>query len=204
MFSGPFSSKRSIYQRFSTFLLVSTFLALAALAGFESQAATNQDETGETEAAQQSNIEQITVTGNRPPHLIRAEVRRAERRLYSIYNDYNTIEHFDIDCVRHIPVGSHISEQRCWPVFFQKILEGHHQENNRFDEYGVLTAGDLVRGHREEFEELQANLIRVASENSEVAAALVEFGTLTQELETAVAKCEENEGGFALLSACGQ
>lgn len=61
-------------------------------------------------------IEEVVVEGRSMPFL-REQLQLAEDKLYSVYNDVNTIDEFDIHCRLHAPTGTRIPQRQCLPNF---------------------------------------------------------------------------------------
>ena len=109
-------------------------------------------------------VEQITVTGQRSSYLLRAQIEDAKRSLYSSYNDMNMDDEFDVNCKRSDWTGSHIREIVCWPKFFETAVAENSQDFMRGNAVLEVTA-QLRTQYQGKFDELRANIIKVASEN---------------------------------------
>ena len=99
--------------------------------------------------------------------LTRAEVtsyiREAEDQMYTIYNEHNIDDSFDIACRKEKPTGSNISVRICEPRFYTEVNLGKNRTDgqNLQDFQGGFAARSLVAP---EYEKLEADIKRVADE----------------------------------------
>lgn len=122
-------------------------------------------------------MEQITVTGQRSFFTLRAQIEDAEKALYSTYNDLNLDDQFDVNCKQSNRTGSYISEQVCWPAFFENAVAENSQDF--FLGIAVLEpVAQFKNQYQRQFSALRANILKVAIDNPEVEDALVELGKL--------------------------
>lgn len=146
-------------------------------------------------------LEQITVTGQRSNYLLRAQIEDAKQALYSTYNDMNQDDDFDVNCRQSDWTGTHIRELICWPVFFERAVAENSQDFLRGN--AVLEpVGQLRTQYQGRFEELQANIIKVAAENPEVEDALIELGTLEAAYDRKMAECMEQAPVLFIFRLC--
>ena len=71
-------------------------------------------------------VDEVVVTG-RSMAFLRERVEIAEDKLYSVYNDLNAIEEFDIHCRMHAVTGTRMLKRVCVPNFEKK----HSAEKGR-------------------------------------------------------------------------
>ena len=167
------------------------------------QPASQEQQTAseETSSLQVVNIEQITVTGQRSFFSLRAQIEDAKEALYSTYNDLNLNDEFDVNCKQSDWTGTHIREQVCWPVFFENAVSENSQDFMR----GIAVlepVGQLQTRYQGKFEELRANIVKVASENPEVEDALLELGTLEAAYEKKREECMEQNPLLLIFRIC--
>ncbi len=169
----------------------------------ESATAEEQQEEDTEVAGSGRPIEQITVTSEQSFFLMRSQIEAAEEALYSTYNDFNEDDDFTVVCRKTNWTHTRIQEQQCWPKFFDDILE---QENSQFFLGGSfdmpISINQLANMHSNRFEELRANIMRVAQEHPEVAEALLRKGYLEQVYEEKRAECMEKDPAFLLFRRC--
>ncbi|MFL2873600.1 MAG: hypothetical protein ACJZ8M_09750 [Pseudohongiellaceae bacterium] len=62
-------------------------------------------------------IEEIQVLGTRTLYSIRMEIVDEENKIFSMFNELNSDDRFDILCDKIAPTGSHIQQRVCEPRF---------------------------------------------------------------------------------------
>lgn len=166
---------------------------------------TTAESTKEESAPQVSNrpIEQITITEERSLLSMRNEIIREEENMYRLFNDLNSTDKFDIFCKRIRTTGSFISHRDCEPVFFGDLK----RESARFalaemrqafagggpPDEAILQNGldmleseqELRRQARGDFEDMNEEMFRIASENPEYMEALIKLAQLKGDYELA-------------------
>jgi len=170
---------------------------------------TNQDNDAATQETEDGNrfenreIEEIVISIPRSFFSFRAQIENAEQKLFSTYNDANTDEDkdYDVNCRRSDWTMTHITEQICWPTFFENIVADHAQAVFRREET-PLTIPQLKRNASRQFEALRANIQEVAFENPSVARALVEFDTLEKTYNQRRAECMKKPAVLFLFRRC--
>lgn len=122
-------------------------------------------------------IEEIIVTSQQSFRSLRLQIEIAEEQLYSIYNDLNEIEEFDVECRQSDWAGTHIKQHMCWPQFFTQMTAQNAQDW-RFGLNILIPVDQLKNKYNDRFDEARANIHRVAREHPEAHAALLEVGKL--------------------------
>ena len=122
-------------------------------------------------------IEEIIVTSQQSFRSLRLQIEVAEEQLYSIYNDLNEIEEFDIECRQSDWAGTHIRQHMCWPQFFTQMTAQNAQDW-RFGLNILIPVDQLKTKYEDKFDAARANIRRVAEEHPEAHAALLEVGKL--------------------------
>ena len=192
-------------------------LALSQLAHAQDQSAQQQVSADQpSQNAQQSQemklpqqvLDEITVRGERTFFSIRSQIERAEDNMYSLFNELNSDDDFDIIC-RERKRNSHIARRECEPVFLTRarransVLAMRTMRDNLDSAGGFSDAGgdfsaangspmfqygldmiqsesELADGEMTKFEAMQAEMLRIATENPEYLEALMRVGKLKQ------------------------
>ncbi len=188
----------------SVILLLFSQLALA-----QSQQSTEQEaESTETIRYPQQVLEEIIVVGERTFISIRYQIERAEDNLYQLFNELNSSDNFDLVC-RNRKRLSHIPRRECEPKFLTRARQanavmamaamrggggvrgveyvpGISAGNSAMYQYGL----DLLQSERElkswegrAFEALNAEMLRLATENQEFLESLMRVGKLKNILQ---------------------
>ena len=208
----------SIFKHYQE--VISKFLIAAALAALNGMVIAQQDESTpvqeQTELAavpQQQpttdeiagepviTIEQITVTGQQTFFSLRAQIEGAKEALYSTYNDLNLDDELDVNCRQSDWTGTHIKEQVCWPVFFENAVSENSQDYLR----GIAVlepVAQLQSQYQGKFDELRANITKVANENPEVEDALMELGALEAAYEKKREECMQQNPLLLIFRVC--
>jgi hypothetical protein len=118
---------------------------------------------GENEEA----IDNIVVTGNKSAGQLRRDLDRAERDFYSIYNDLNEDNDYDVRCFYESPTGVRKKYQVCRPVFFSKA------RNREVKTRPIDPRTDPVIA--EKLAKLRENIKSLAATNPELQAAIVRY-----------------------------
>lgn len=150
---------------------------LLTLAGISSAPVAGQEAGGA--------LEELTVRGQRPSQL-RAEIERAENRMYELFNALNSTDDFDIHCRMETRAGTKIESRVCLPNFAwhnraesaQAILanSGAGIAQNR-DSTTALAESRYREGH------LAAEMRRLAEENEDLLKAMIELYELNARLD---------------------
>lgn len=202
------TSKHSQWQ----FLIRSLFVCLVWAFSSAGLAQDSDDETRVESSAEESKtpendsensrqIEEIRVTAAQSFFLLNSQIEYATARLYSVYNDLNEIEEYDVDCRNSDWTGTHIKQQECWPAFFDDIVARNTQDA-RFGIAELMPVQQLKRLHAARFDELRANIEKVASENPPAAEALLELGKLERALAAKKERCKEQPAFLFVFRLC--
>ncbi|MBT8146554.1 MAG: hypothetical protein KJN90_06835 [Gammaproteobacteria bacterium] len=158
----------------------------------------------------QQYLEEITVRGEQTIISIRNQIERAEDDLYSLFNELNSNDDFDIVC-RKRKRNSHIARRECEPMFLTKArrastvmamrsiredlssVGGFSGTAGDFSSASgspmfqqglnmILSEQELAEGEQTMVEAMQAEMLRIATENPEYLEALMRVGKLKQVL----------------------
>lgn len=190
----------AIYRRKQLTTVLSIVMGIVAL-GSTALASQDADENNSAEPQNVRTIEEITVQADRSFFLLRAQLEFAKEKLYSTYNDFNEDDEQDVNCKQTDWTNTHIQEQQCWPVFFEKIVAENTQAAIRGEEF-QLTIRQLERQLSKEFEQLRSNIEKVASENPELAESLIELGKLEQDYKRQHEECMKKPAFLLILRRC--
>jgi len=198
----------------ATLLLTLAFVVTGSTAiAQQDDSSTEQEQTEQTASPEQQTaadettsepavtLEQITVVGQRTFFSLRAQIEDAKEALYSSYNDLNLDDELDVNCRNSDWTGTHIQEQVCWPVFFENAVSENSQDYLR----GIAVlepVAHLQSQYQQRFEELRANIVKVATENPQVEGALVDLGTLEAAYEKKREECMEQTPFLLIFRIC--
>lgn len=127
-------------------------------------------------------IEEIRVTGGRTLYSIRMEIVDEENKIFSMFNELNSDDKFDIFCDNIAPTGSHIKQRVCEPRFVTETRAQMTQDYMRG--IGVLVGSSALMAETAlEREELEKEHLRVAAEYPEYLELLAELTNLRATLE---------------------
>ena len=128
-------------------------------------------------------IEEIQVLGTRTLHSIRMEIVDEENKIFSMFNELNSDDRFDILCDNIAPTGSHIKQRVCEPRFVTETRAQMTQDYVRG--IGMLVgSSDLEVETAMEREELEKEHLRIAVEHPEYLEMLTELTNLRDTLES--------------------
>jgi len=176
-----------------SFLLIPSFLfgnqdGIEAGIETESQEQINEetDSLNTTSSIPQASdrpIEEIQVLGTRTLYSIRMEIVDEENKIFSMFNELNSDDRFDILCDNIAPTGSHIKQRVCEPRFVTETRAQMTQDYVRG--IGMLVgSSDLEVETAMEREELEKEHLRIAVEHPEYLEMLTELTNLRDTLES--------------------
>ena len=178
-----------------SFLLIPNFLfgnqdqdGIEAGIETESQEQINEetdslDATSSIPQASGRPIEEIQVLGTRTLYSIRMEIVDEENKIFSMFNELNSDDRFDILCDNIAPTGSHIKQRVCEPRFVTDMRARMAQDYLRG--IGMLNgSSDLEVETALEREELEKEHLRIAVEHPEYLEMLTELTNLRDTLES--------------------
>ena len=178
-----------------SFLLIPNFLfgnqdqdGIEAGIETESQEQINEetdslDATSSIPQASGRPIEEIQVLGTRTLYSIRMEIVDEENKIFSMFNELNSDDRFDIFCDNIAPTGSHIKQRVCEPRFVTDMRARIAQDYLRG--IGMLNgSSDLEVETALEREELEKEHLRIAVEHPEYLEMLTELTNLRDTLES--------------------
>ena len=118
-----------------------------------------------------------------------------------MYNELNELDEFDVDCRNTKWTHTHIPDKACWPAFFDEAV-AKNAEDFMLGFDVLIPVGQLELQYREKFEELRANIMLVASENSSAGEALMELGRLEVALQKKKDECMAQPAVLFIFRLC--
>ena len=120
--------------------------------------------------ASEEAIEEIVVRGQKSLVRLRFEAYKAEDDFYSLFNQLNDDDDYDVRCYKEAPTGSHIRKRVCRTKFEEDLAAQQARE--------LLLLGDPVAiegviARRKEL--LLEKMAKMAAENEKLREALVEY-----------------------------
>ncbi len=158
--------------------------------------------TAESTAENTRPIEQIDVVTQRSLLSMRVQIRDAENALYSLFNDLNSVEKYQIRCRNVKRLGTYFSSRSCEPKFLKDFRQGMGRDvmmelRNAYgpsgmDIYGVKRAIERLEPDSairqmlsQDYEAMKQEMLRIAMENSDYRNLLSRIGELKGRYESA-------------------
>ena len=127
-------------------------------------------------------IEEIQVLGSRTLYSIRMEIVDEENKIFSMFNELNSDDDFDILCDNIAPTGSHIRERVCEPRFVTETRARMAQDFMLG--IGLLNeSSDLEIETRPQQDKLEQEHLRIAAEYPEYLEMLTKLMNLRATLQ---------------------
>ena len=128
-------------------------------------------------------IEEIQVLGTRTLYSIRMEIVDEENKIFSMFNELNSDDRFDILCDKIAPTGSHIQQRICEPRFVTETRAQMTQDYVRG--IGMLVESSAVMAETAiEREEIAREHLRIAAEYPEYLEMLTALTNLRATLKS--------------------
>ena len=128
-------------------------------------------------------IEEIQVLGTRTLYSIRMEIVDEENKIFSMFNELNSDDRFDILCDKIAPTGSHIQQRVCEPRFVTETRAQMTQDYVRG--IGMLVESSAVMAETAiEREEIAREHLRIAAEYPEYLEMLTALTNLRATLKS--------------------
>jgi hypothetical protein len=136
-------------------------------------------------AAQQPVIEELTVTGERPPGVLRDELLDAENAFYGAFNQLVDNPKFKVECDWVAPLGSLIHRRVCQPAYGREL-------QYQATQMALRTGVDFASNADSSSLRLQSQLMQVMAEtirsNPELMQLFLDYLRSRQTLETALSE----------------
>ena len=124
--------------------------------------------------------DEVTAIGERSPKSLREDVLRAEDAVYSLFNDLNDDDAYDVVCKNQAKIGSQIPQRVCLP----KVLRDFEPDDSR-DGDSRLTSAKLEAEQAQHQRVLREKMLGLAGEHPELLQALQRRYALAKRLEDA-------------------
>lgn len=125
-------------------------------------------------------VDEIIVVAPKTVTAIKAQIVRADRRMYGLYNELNTDREYDIHCRLEKVYASNRKERICLPQFEHGVLE------EAWDDMSTWTgAGRPEAELRRKREILKQKMIDFSEQDPELKKAIYERARLQRELKEA-------------------
>ena len=153
-----------------------------AIGGNQVEVETNNSPDSRTQDSDRP-IEEIQVLGSRTLYSIRMEIVDEENKIFSMFNELNSDDDFDILCDNIAPTGSHIKQRVCEPRFVTETRARMAQDFMLG--IGALNeSSDLGVETKLQQDELEKEHLRIAAEYPEYLEMLTKLMNLRATLET--------------------
>lgn len=146
-------------------------LALAT-AGF-CEDATEQN----TRPAQDESIDEVTVYGTKSLNTLRIELRRAEEKVFVLFNEFNLDDEYDIHCEEWIPTGSLTKRRRCAPNY---IRTASTEQDQYFYNSHI---GNEIKSIPEMNKNLKRKMDALVAEQPDFREVFIEYETARESYE---------------------
>ena len=165
-------------------VLVLALILLAAPAAAQN-APSPEGESGDAAAdsAAGEPIDEITVYGENSVQAIKAQIIRADRKLYGLFNELNDDRDYDVHCRLEGVYASRRKERICLPAFEHGVLEESWNDLDTWTGAGRPNAE--IRKKREIFRQ---KMMEFAAQNPELEKAIYERANLELKLTEAAGR----------------
>jgi len=136
----------------------------------ESDSSSRIPDTGEQE------IDEIVVTGKKTLRQIRKEIRNLDLQIYSMFNELNTDDDYDIVCRKMARIGSKIVRNNCKAKLYWDSMSELAEESD-----GGLLMPQPVSDPQRHTAIFRAKLADLADKNAALRQALVQRRLLADE-----------------------
>lgn len=151
-----------------------TFLMLAVRADSPELSDLVPEAPAESES---SVIDEITVVEQRNVIQLRVELKKADDRLFSLYNDLNENDSLDIICKNEARTGSQIKHRVCKSAYDREI---ESEAGSEMLDDG--TASTLVKAPAGHYSKVRANMDRLMNEHPELMQAFYQRAILRHKI----------------------
>jgi hypothetical protein len=175
--------------------------ALLALLSPAFAAAQNEATATATAGSAQEPVEEVVVRGKRTLFSLRRELQSARENVWEVFSAINSDDDFDIACMSTPRTGTRVKNRACRPQYASNATRRAGQElARRMSACGAGDSGCLEAAMQMATAEAQASLAiipymdkrldeefhRLAAEQPELAAAILEYLSKEREYEDAV------------------
>ncbi|MYA36580.1 MAG: hypothetical protein F4X09_00820 [Gammaproteobacteria bacterium] len=162
-----------------------------------------QTEAGvESEQMPHITIEEIRVTAERSPFVLRRQLEAATEDFVTDYNELNEIDEFDINCNRSNWTHTRIQGQACMPVFFERALAEAARMAFITGDFIFTDMSSVAFAVRPKFEQLENHILQMALEHPDLTDSLLELGKIQAALKAKKDECMANPGFLGIFRLC--
>ncbi len=136
------------------------------------------DSSSPVSVADEQEIDEVVVKGKRTLRRIRQEIRSLDLQIYSMFNELNTDDDYDIVCRKMARIGSQIVRNNCKAKLYWDSMSELAEETDG----GLLTPQPLSNSQKHTAI-FRAKLADLADENAVLRKALVKRKLLGDEEE---------------------
>ena len=159
-----------------------TNLESEAIGGNQVEVETNNSPDRRTQDSDRP-IEEIQVLGSRTLYSIRMEIVDEENKIFSMFNELNSDDDFDILCDNIAPTGSHIRQRVCEPRFVTET-RARMAQDFMLGMGALNESSDLGVETKLQQDELEKEHLRIAAEYPEYLEMLRKLMNLRTTLES--------------------
>ncbi len=147
-------------------------------------------------------IEEIRVTAERSPFVLRRQLEAVTENFIAGYNDVNDVEEFDINCKMSDWTHTRIQEHVCVPVFFERALADAVQTGFLIGDFTFTEMSFVAFAERPRFEQLQNHILQLALEHPDLVDTLLELGKIQAALDAKRDECMAKPGFLGIFRLC--
>lgn len=126
--------------------------------------------------ADEQEIDEIVVTGKKSLRQVRREIRMLDLQIYSMFNELNSDDDYDIVCRKMTRIGSQIVRNNCKAKLYWDALSELAEETD-----GWYIVPQPVPNPQKHTAVFRAKLAKLADENAALRKALVQRRNLAHE-----------------------
>ncbi|MEM7279495.1 MAG: hypothetical protein AAF385_15385 [Pseudomonadota bacterium] len=160
-------------------LLVSAQLAWATEPNPESADSVKNDTTttSQDRISKKAAIDEVTVTEKKSVRQLRIALKRADDRVFALYNDLNTDDSLDIICKKETRIESQIKYRVCKTAYHREMESESAQD--LLGEGGLGLPSNAPGGH---YSNVRSNMKKLMSENPELLRAVYQRSILRKSI----------------------
>ena len=172
---------RLLYAILTT-LVLSSLVIPATLAQDQDLPADSKTETDSSTDSESRPIEEIQVFSERTFFTLRLEIESAETEVYGLFNELNSSDDFDVKCTREVYVGSYFKRRSCMAAYLRE--EQARNAQSSVQGVDILLSLDAIQVEtRQKAIAMEAEMLKLAQEHPEFAAALLKLTALVGALQ---------------------
>lgn len=170
---------------------LSTLLILSAGLCYGSAHAANSEDAASEEGvafdisdrASSGDITEIIVNAERPARLVLDEAHAAQELAFSLFNELNSTDEFDISCREYTPTSTKLPVRVCEPRYFKTAQTQYAQDLIQIGAIQPPSERALWQELAPKTEQLNREMRELALEHPQLAEALLLYNEKLQEYE---------------------